>query len=49
MRVNNKGFTLVEMLAVIVILGVLATIMVPTVTSMIRKNHSIESINASSS
>lgn len=39
MRVNNKGFTLVEMLAVIVILGVLATIMVPTVTSMIRKNQ----------
>ncbi len=39
MKLNNKGFTLVEMLAVVIILGVLAAIMVPTVTSMIRKNQ----------
>ncbi len=39
MKLNNKGFTLVEMLAVVIILGVLAAIMVPTVTSMITKNQ----------
>lgn len=40
MNINNKGFTLVEMLAVVVILGILATIMVPTVTTVIKKNKS---------
>ena len=39
MKFNNRGFTLVEMLAVVVILGILATIMVPTVTSLINKNQ----------
>ncbi len=38
MKLNNKGFTLVEVLAVIVILGVLATIMVPAATNMIGDN-----------
>lgn len=38
LKINNKGFTLIEMLAVIVILGVLAVIMVPTVTTLIAKN-----------
>lgn len=38
MKFNNKGFTLIEMLAVVVILGILATIMVPTVTTVIKKN-----------
>lgn len=38
LKINNKGFTLVEMLAVIVILGVLSAIMVPTVTTLIAKN-----------
>ena len=35
---NNKGFTLVEVLAVVVILGVLATIMIPTIGSVINQN-----------
>ena len=37
-RLNNKGFTLIEVLAVVVILGVLATIMVPTVSYIMKKN-----------
>ena len=38
MKLNNKGFTLVEVLAVVVILGVLSTIMITSVGSMINKN-----------
>ena len=38
MKLNNKGFTLVEVLAVVVILGVLAVIMIPTVSNIINKN-----------
>lgn len=37
-RLDRKGFTLVEVLAVVVILGVLATIMVPTVSYVINQN-----------
>lgn len=37
-KLNNKGFTLVEVLAVVVILSVLATIMVPTVSHIINQN-----------
>ncbi len=35
---NRKGFTLIEILAVVVILGVLAAIIVPSVNSLITKN-----------
>ncbi len=37
-KLNNKGFTLVEVLAVVVILSILATIMVPTVSHIINQN-----------
>jgi prepilin-type N-terminal cleavage/methylation domain-containing protein len=33
---NKKGFTLVELLAVIVILGILATLLVPSIFKMVR-------------
>ena len=38
MKLNRKGFTLIEMLAVVVILGVLMTIMVPVVGHLIDEN-----------
>ena len=38
MKINNKGFTLVELLAVVVILSVLMAIMVPSVSYIIKKN-----------
>ena len=44
---NNKGFTFVELLAVILMIGILLTIAVPTVTSLLSKGtndyyHSLE-------
>lgn len=38
MKLNNKGFTLVEVLAVIVILGILSTIMISSVGGMLNQN-----------
>lgn len=38
MKLNKKGFTLVEVLAVIIILSVLMAIMIPTVNHIINKN-----------
>ncbi len=35
---NNKGFTLVEVLAVIVILSIIGAIMTPSVTNIIKQN-----------
>lgn len=37
-KLNNKGFSLVEVLAVVVILGILAVIMVPVVNNVINQN-----------
>lgn len=37
MKLNQKGFTLIEILAVVTILGLLATIAIPTVTRYINK------------
>ena len=36
MKLNYKGFTLVELLAVIAIMGMLAVIMVPTISGVIE-------------
>lgn len=38
MKVNNKGFTLVELLATIVILSILMAIMIPSVNYLIEKS-----------
>lgn len=38
MRINNKGFTLVELLAVIVILAIILAIAVPTISSLINSS-----------
>lgn len=38
MKLNNKGFTLVEILAVVVILGILMAFMYPNVTKLINEN-----------
>ena len=39
---KNKGFTLVELLAVLVILGVIVTIAIPTVSSTLNKQKDKE-------
>lgn len=38
MKINNKGYTLVEMLAVVAILGMLVAIMAPNVGKLINEN-----------
>ena len=42
---NKKGFTLVELLAVIVILGIIMTVSIPAISKWINrsKNESLES------
>ena len=39
MKKNNKGFTLVELLAALVILGVLAVLALPTVVNMMGNSR----------
>ena len=36
---NNKGFTMVELLAAVTILGILATIAIVSVTNTMEKSH----------
>src|SRR5690554_320890 len=43
---NKKGFTLVELIAIIVILGVVLVIAIPTVSNIVE-NSRIESFNKS--
>ena len=38
MKLNKNGFTLIEMLAVVIILGVLATIMIPSIMGIVKNN-----------
>ncbi len=42
MKLNNKGFTLVELLAVLVILVTLLLIAIPSITSTISRNQDKE-------
>lgn len=37
-KINNKGFTLVELLAVLVILILILTIAIPSITSSVERN-----------
>ena len=37
-RINKKGFTLIEMLAVILLIGVISLILIPSVVVIINKN-----------
>lgn len=46
MKKNKKGFTLVELLAVIVILGVLLMIAVPAISNVIEKSRKSSFINS---
>lgn len=39
MKIHNKGFTLVEVLIVVVILGILAAIVIPAYTGYQRDSH----------
>lgn len=49
MKLNYKGFTLVELLAVIAIMGMLAVIMVPTISGVIEENKTNNSANLKNS
>ena len=49
MKLNYKGFTLVELLAVIAIMGMLAVIMVPTISGVIEENKKNNSVNLKNS
>ena len=49
MKLNYKGFTLVELLAVIAIMGMLAVIMVPTISWVIEENKKNNSANLKNS
>ena len=49
MKLNYKGFTLVELLAVIAIMGMLAVIMVPTISGVIEENKTNNSENLTNS
>ena len=49
MKLNYKGFTLVELLAVIAIMGMLAVIMVPTISGVIEENKTNNSENLKNS
>lgn len=48
-KLNYKGFTLVELLAVIAIMGMLAVIMVPTISGVIEENKTNNSENLKNS
>ncbi|MCX5667365.1 MAG: prepilin-type N-terminal cleavage/methylation domain-containing protein [Candidatus Omnitrophica bacterium] len=46
MRRNSKGFTLVELIVVIIVIGVLAAIGTPTMTAMVARAKKSEAVTA---